>query len=162
TFGTSLQQYRRHGKSVRLAAAPLSVPTSVAGLISGVSGVDQRLATPKHVREPPPAGRRAVPAKKGGKEEIPQPEGFRNAPPCSGFYGEKLDLTDPAFGGGYPAQPPYAPCGYKPPQLQSAYGLSAPLGEGVTGAGVTVAITDAYVSPTLLADAQQYANLNQP
>ena len=109
-------------------------------------------------------GRRArrCAGQEGSKEEIPQPEGFRNAPPCSGFYGEKLDLTDPAFGAGYPSPLPYAPCGYTPPQFQSAYGLAGPIGEGVTGAGVTVAIVDAYASPTLLADAQQYATLNQP
>ncbi len=155
-FGTSLHQYRRHGKSLRLASTALSVPASVAGLISGISGVDQRLATPDHVRE-----HRIEPAKKG-KEEIPQPEGFRNAPPCSSYYGEKTDATDPEFGDGYPASLPYAPCGYTPPQLQSAYGLTGPIGEGVTGAGVRVAVVDAYASPTLLADAQEYANRNQP
>src|SRR5581483_8829062 len=64
-FGTSLRQYRRHGRSLRLASTALTVPSSVAGLISGISGVDQRLATPDHVRE-----------HKRGKEEIPQPEGF--------------------------------------------------------------------------------------
>ena len=50
-FGTSLHQYRRHGKSLRLASTALTVPSSVAGLIAGISGVDQRLATPDHVRE---------------------------------------------------------------------------------------------------------------
>jgi subtilase family serine protease len=155
-FGTSLHQYKRHGRSVRLASTALTVPASVAGLISGVSGVDQHLATPDHVREA-----EARPAKKG-KEEIPQPGGFRNASPCSSFYGEKLDATDPEFGGGYPAHLPYATCGYTPPQLQGAYGLSAPIGEGLTGAGVRVAIVDAYASPTLLSDAQEYANRNQP
>jgi subtilase family serine protease len=62
-FGTSLHQYQRHGRSVRLASAALSVPASVAGLISGISGVDQRLATPDHARPParaPPRPRRAT------------------------------------------------------------------------------------------------------
>jgi subtilase family serine protease len=161
-FGTSLGQYRHHGRSLRLASAPLSVPASIAGLISGISGVDQHLATTDHVRERASAGRQAAPAKKGGKEEIPQPEGFRNAPPCSSYYAEKLDTTDPAFGGGYPATLPYAPCGYTPPQQQSAYDLTGPISEGVTGAGVTVAVVDAYASPTLLADAQEYASRNEP
>jgi subtilase family serine protease len=160
-FGTSLAQYRRQGRSVRLASAPLSVPSSIAGLISGVSGVDQRLATPDHLREATPAGRGAVPAKKGGKEEIPQPEGFRNARPCSSYYGEQLDTTDPPFGE-YPSPLPYATCGYTPPQYQSAYGLAAPIAEGDDGKGVTVAVVDAYASPTLLSDAQEYASRNQP
>src|SRR5262249_16630264 len=69
---------------------------------------------------------------------------------------------DPAFGGGYPSPLPYSPCGYTPPQLQGSYGLTGPISGGVTGAGVTVAVVDAYASPTLLADAQEYANRNQP
>jgi len=153
-FGTTLGQYRRHGRVVRLASSALTVPSSVAGLISGVSGIDQNVATPDHVRDG------AEPAKKG-KEEVPQPEGFRNARPCSGYYGEQTDLTDPAFGAGYPSPLPYAICGYTPPQLQSAYGLSSSIGSGIDGTGQTVAIVDAYVSPTLLADAQTYASKNQ-
>jgi subtilase family serine protease len=43
-----------------------------------------------------------------------------------------------------------------PQQYQSAYGETALLRAGVTGRGVTVAITDAYAAPTILADAQQY------
>jgi subtilase family serine protease len=43
-----------------------------------------------------------------------------------------------------------------PQQYQSAYGESSLLRSGVTGKGVTVAITDAYASPTMLADAQKY------
>jgi subtilase family serine protease len=154
-FGTSLGQYRHHGKVLRLASAPLSVPTSVAGLISGISGIDQNLATPDHVRD-------GAPAQKPAAKEIPQPPGFRNAPPCSGYYGEKPDTTDPAFGAGYPSPLPYAPCGYTPPQLQSAYGLTAPISEGLDGRGVSVAIVDAYASPTLLADGMQYSRINQP
>src|SRR5262249_14383246 len=99
---------------------------------------------------------------KRSKEEPPQPEGFRNAPPCSAYDGEAIDLSDPPFGAGYPSPLGYAPCGYTPGQLQSAYGLSEPIAEGVDGSGVTVAIVDAYVSPTLKADAQEYASENQP
>ena len=163
-FGAPLGQYRHRGKVLRLASAPLSVPASIAGLISGVSGVDQTPATPDHVREgaerveTAPA---AAPLKKRSKEEIPQPPGFRNAEPCSGYYAEKLDTLDPAFGAGYPSTLPYAPCGYKPGQLQSAYGLTGPISTGIDGSGVTVAIVDAYASPTLLADAQEYAAKNQ-
>ncbi len=160
-FGTSLHQYRRHGRSVRLASSPLSAPASVAGLIAGVNGVDQHLRTPDHVRERATAGTGHAQPKKG-KEEIPQPEGFRNATPCSSYYGEKLDTIDPPFGGGYPAPLPYATCGYTPPQLQSSYSLAGPIAGGANGKGIRVAVVDAYASPTLLSDAQEYANRNQP
>ena len=75
-FGTTLGQYRRDGRVLRLAAQALKVPASISGLITGFTGIDQTLATPDDV------GASTKPAKKPGTE-IPQPEGFRNAPPCS-------------------------------------------------------------------------------
>jgi subtilase family serine protease len=154
-FGTTLGQYRRGKRVVRLAAAPLTVPSSISGLIAGVNGIDQSVATPDHL-----TGGEARPAKKGSRE-IPQPEGFRNAPPCSSSYGEKSDLADPPFGGGYPEPLPYAPCGYVPAQLQGAYGLTPQIAAGNDGKGSTVAVIDAYASPTLFADSQHYSELNQ-
>jgi subtilase family serine protease len=73
-----------------------------------------------------------------------------------------VDTTDPSYGGGFPAPLPYAPCGYTPPQLRSAYGMDKVVNQGNTGQGVTVAVIDAFVAPTLFADAQHYAALNDP
>ena len=95
------------------------------------------------------------------EEEIEQPAGFRNAPPCSNYYGEKLASTLPAFGDGFPNPLPYSVCGYKPAQLQGAYNLANSVARGLDGSGVTVAITDAYVSPTLFSDSVEYARRNQ-
>ncbi len=155
-FGTSFGEYHSGKRVVRLASSALTVPSSVAGLISGVSGVDENIATPDHVTEA------AAPAVKKSKEEVPQPAGFRNAKPCSTYYGEQLDTLDPPFGDGYPSPLPYAPCGYVPSQFQSAYGLSGPISEGIDGKGVSVAVVDAYESPTLLADAIEFSQKNQP
>jgi subtilase family serine protease len=161
-FGTGLGQYRHRGRSVRLASGPLTVPSTVASLIAGVTGVDQNAATPDHLTGadlPQRASRRA--ASKAPSEEIPQPPGFRNAKPCSRTYEQKLDRIDPAYGDGYPDPLPYAVCGYKPSQLQGAYGLTSQIAHGIDGKGVTVAVVDAYASPTLLADAQEYSQENQ-
>ena len=155
-FGTSLGEYRHQGRVVRLASAPLQIPSGVASLVTGVTGVDQSLATPGGIGADT---RRA--AKDPGKE-LPQPPGFRNAQPCSTSYGKASDTTDPAYGGGYPEPLPYALCGYIPAQLQGAYGLTPKIASGIDGKGVTVAIVDAYAAPTLLSDAQQYSQLNQP
>ena len=46
--------------------------------------------------------------------------------------------------------------------MRGAYGLAGSVAKGNDGSGVTIAITDAYDSPTLLADAQQYFKLNDP
>ncbi len=157
-FATSLGEYSHLGRTVRLASGPLKVPANLASLISGVSGVDQHLARPARLTGA--AAPRA--AKEPPTKEIPLPPGFRNAPPCSPTYAKKLDSSDPAYGGGYPNPLPYAVCGYSPPQLQGAYGLSTQIAGGLDGKGVTVAIVDAYVSPTLRSDAQEYSTRHQP
>jgi subtilase family serine protease len=156
-FAATLGQYDRKGKVVRLSSTALSVPSSVAPLISGVVGVDQSVATPSGLD-----GAETRPAAKRAGKEIPQPPGFRNAPPCSTYYGEKSDTTDPPYGEGFPNPLPYAVCGYVPAQLQGAYGLTPQIAAGIDGKGVTVAVVDAYESPTLLSDAQEYERRNQP
>src|SRR5262249_58117308 len=80
------------------------------------------------------------------------PPGSGVAPPCSAYYAQKTADDKPAA---YGKHQPYAVCGYGPQQYQSAYGESKLLRSGVTGRGVTVAITDAYAAPTIYADAQK-------
>jgi subtilase family serine protease len=134
-FGTTINRYQHDGQTVQANSSALTAPAALASSVLAVSGVD---TTPRTVQ----------PAK--GKPAPPQPDGFRNAPPCSAYYGEKLDTTDPQFDG---STLPYAPCGYVGSQFRSAY-------EGATtldGTGVTVAITDAYASPSIASDASTYA-----
>jgi subtilase family serine protease len=157
-FGTSLNEYRHAGHVVRLTSGGLTVPTALSSLVVGVTGLDQNLATYDSLTGADSAS--STPAASGSP--IPQPPGFRNAPPCSSSYGQTTDTTDPAYGDGFPDPLPYAVCGYDPAQLQGAYGLTSSIADGVTGKGVTVAIVDAYDSPTLFADAQEYSQKNQP
>jgi subtilase family serine protease len=156
-FGVSLGEYNHGGQEVRLASSSLTVPTAVAPLISGVTGVDQNVATHDSLTGATPTTT-ATPA---ATAAIPQPPGFRNAPPCSSYYGQLNDTSDPAYGQ-FPNPLPYAVCGYTPAQLQGAYGLTSRIASGDDGQGVTVAIVDAYASPTLFSDAHHYSQLNQP
>jgi subtilase family serine protease len=139
-FDTSIGNYRYKGRQVRANSTPLSVPLSVASSILTVTGVNNAPHKAKHQTAPPEPG-------------------FRNGRPCSIYYGQirakhQADYTTPIppFNG---KTLPYSVCGYTGPQLRSAYedNLSA----GSTGRGVTVAITDAYASPNLAQDANQYA-----
>ena len=169
-FSTTLGVHTVQGQSVVLADQPLSVPSSIAGAVSGITGVNEVLAktaartTAKRVRVTATRhDTRGVSAAPSGTATpdtapIPQPPGFRAAKPCGAYYNDKLDTQLPPFGNGYPAKPPWAVCGYVPPQFRSAYGLSGPR----DGRGVTVAIVDAYASPTLFSDAHTYANRNDP
>jgi subtilase family serine protease len=135
-FGVQIDRYSHDGMTVQAPTTALSAPASVAGAVLAVSGVD---TTPSIVRPASPP-------------KPPEP-GFRNAPPCSTYYGQNLATDLPAFDG---QTLPYAPCGYVGSQFRSAY-------EGPTsldGHGVTVAITDAYASPNIASDASTYAANN--
>jgi subtilase family serine protease len=112
-----------------------------------VNGLNQAQAKPLV------SGATATPA------TVPPPAGFRNAQPCGTYFGQKIDTTDPAYNG---QQLPYAPCGYKPGQMRSVYGIAGTVNRGVSGHGQTVAILDAFAAPTLFADAREYASRNDP
>ena len=142
TFGSAVHAYSYQGKTVRsntgeLSLAP-STPSAVVSSVTGVVGIDQASALKKPADTLPP----------------PAPGSRYGVQPCAAYYGQKIATDKPAA---YGKKQPYDVCGYTPKQYQSAYGESKLLKAGVTGKGVTVAITDAYASPTILRDAQTYS-----
>jgi subtilase family serine protease len=147
-FATQLSYHSVSGRRVLLNTTALSVPTSIAPLVEGVDGITQTVASPTDTTGVPTAG--ATP-------DAPAPPGFRNARPCSAYYGQLSATSFPKLVG-YGFDLPYAPCGYTPPQMRSAYDVPS----SDTGSGVTVAITDAYAAPTIYADASRYAAQNDP
>jgi subtilase family serine protease len=78
--------------------------------------------------------------------------------PCSHYTGENVVTVPPSYNG----QTQYGTynCGYTPAQLRSAYGLSDLNTKGVNGSGQTVAIIDAYASPSILQDVNTYSAAN--
>ncbi|WP_033291885.1 S53 family peptidase [Amycolatopsis jejuensis] len=154
-FAVSLGKYHVGGQALRAADKDLSVPASLSGAVLGVVGVDQatNLFKPDHTdgADTPATAKQAQ-----RPNTAPPSDGFRNSGPCSAYYGEKTDTTDPAYNG---QQLPYAPCGYTPAQLRSAYGVDQ---AGADGSGTTIAIIDAFASPTIYADASEYAKRNDP
>ena len=137
-FGTTYSTYRYQGHQYAAPSTDASVPASLAGTVLTVTGLD----TMPHVVTPA----RSAP--------FPPEPGFRNATPCSTNYGDTPASDKPDFQG---TQLAYAVCGYKPGQLRSVYSQG-----DLTGAGVTVAITDAYASPTITDDATTYVTRNDP
>jgi subtilase family serine protease len=131
-FATQLATFKVNGRIERAPAAEVSVPTNLAATVMAVTGLTT-------------LGHRISPADLGA------PGGFRNDTPCSAYYGQQMATTLPQFNG---ATLPYDPCGYTPTQFRNAYGVTA---SGKTGAGQTVAITDAFDSSHLLSDANTYA-----
>ncbi|MDT7726252.1 MAG: hypothetical protein QOI21_2828 [Actinomycetota bacterium] len=155
-FDVKLGKYNVKGRTLRASDKNLSVPAGLAKDVLGVIGVDQAtsLFKPDHTD-----GQDTATAARSTPQDVAPGPGFRNAGPCSAYYGEKIDTTDPAYAG---KNLPYAPCGYTPAQLRSAYGLDQAAKLGADGKGTTIAIIDAFASPTIYADASEYARRNDP
>jgi subtilase family serine protease len=160
TFNVHLGEYKVKGQTLRAADTDLHVPDALAATVLGVIGADQAesLIHPNHIGGSDTTTDTSN--KAGGKPGVvPPPTGFRNSQPCSAYFGQKVDTTDPAYSG---QQLPYAPCGYTPAQLRAAYGIADAVNAGIDGHGTTVAIVDAFASPTLYSDAATYASRNDP
>jgi subtilase family serine protease len=165
-FGVDVRKYGYRGHELEAPSSAPSVPSSLASKVVAVTGLDDsgvltrpmysrgsdQSYQPDHVNAPvksPPTH-----GGKGSNPPVPPPDAFVNAPPCSNYFGEKIATQYPAAFG---SKQPFAPCGYTPSQFQGAYGLKDLHKKGVDGRGVTVAITDAYAAPTILQDANTYA-----
>jgi subtilase family serine protease len=138
-FGAQFGLYNVRGQTVRSAASDVSIPSSLAGVVKAVIGLDESY--------------QFVETHHKVDAQAPPSAGFRNAPPLSSFWAE---LTSPyAFPAGFTSiagTAPWAVKGNTPDQIKSAYGIS-----GFDGSGQTVAIIDAYASPTILQDVNQWS-----
>jgi subtilase family serine protease len=139
-FGTQLAVFNVGGQTVRSPFGDVSIPTSLSDIVTGVIGLDDSaiFVHSDHVAD----------------TDAPPSAGFRNAPPLSAFWAELLSPY--GFPAGFNSVPlPTAPWtikGHTPDQIKGAYGIS-----GYDGAGQTVAIIDAYASPTILDDANEWS-----
>jgi len=155
TFGTFRPAA---GAVARAPEQAASAPGSVASSILTVSG----LSTARQAVRPaiatsastPPARTKSARTTSASSAKLPPPApNFWVARPCAAYYGQLIARHKPTA---YGKHQPWAVCGYTPRQVRGAYGVTA---SGLTGAGQTVAIVDAYASPTMLADANQYAKV---
>ncbi|GGO87838.1 S53 family peptidase [Wenjunlia tyrosinilytica] len=135
-FAVELHEYSMNGKLYRAPSAAASVPRAVSGAVLAITGLDN---APHRVEQ---------------HEALPPPGPvFRNSPPFSTYYGSNTDRTLPKA---YGASQPWAVKGYTGKQLRASYAH----GSSLTGKHVTVAITDAYASPTIAGDAARYVARN--
>ncbi len=155
TFGAGIHRYAHGGTSLLAPSTVPSLPASIAGKVSGLSLDQARLLThPNSIKQGDLPGQ-AEPQNFGRQAQA--------APlvttPCSNYYGEHTVTVPAAYG---KTQYPTYNCGYVPSQLRSAYGISG-LPASQNGAGQTVAIIDAYASPTIVSDVNTYsAALGEP
>jgi len=136
-FSVTFQNFRGPDKRTdRAPAQSASAPASVGSAVLGVTGLD----TATHQMKP--------------GDTLPPPDpNYWVAGPCSQYYAQKIATNVPTA---YGKHQPWNVCGYTPSQVRGAYGVST---SGMTGKGQTVAIVDAYASPTMQSDANQFAKV---
>ena len=144
-FATSLHNYNYSGHVLAAPSSVPSVPAELAGKVSGISIDQGKLLT--HTD----SVKQAAPLTDGVDTLSPT-----NGPPlavnakCSHYSGENTVTAPLAYG--QTTFDTFA-CGYVPSQLRSAYGVAS----GQDGAGQTVAIIDAYASPSIVDDVNTYS-----
>jgi subtilase family serine protease len=134
-FGVSFGSFRGPGGHLyRAPEQTASAPASVASDVLDIAGLD----TAPHVMKP----------------NLPPP-GFNYwiGHPCAKYWGQKVASGKPKA---YGIHQPWTNCGYTPAQIRGAYGVTA---SHMTGKGQTVAVVDAYASPTMLKDANTFAKV---
>jgi subtilase family serine protease len=141
-FATEMDVYRVNGVKVRSPKSDVSVPASVAPSVTGVVGLDDsaKFVHTNHIVD----------------KNAPPSAGFRNAPPLSEWWAEKVSPY--AYPAGFtdrtaPPTAPWSERGHTPAEIKSAYGISGQF----DGTGQTVAVIDAYASPTIVQDVNQWS-----
>ncbi|MDQ6753957.1 MAG: S53 family peptidase [Actinomycetota bacterium] len=142
-FKTALHSYAFQGTTLVGPSTVPSLPSSLAAKVAGVSIDQSRLMT---------------------KPDLEKQDAATNGA-CSRYFGQNQQTVPPAYGKNAFST---ALCGYTPKQIQSAYGLadlagSQPDGHNGSqpdGHGQTVAIVDAYASPTMRSDINTYSKAN--
>jgi subtilase family serine protease len=159
-FSTQLGLYKAGDSVKRAPISTMSLPASLQSRISSVMGViSPTRYEPKSIKVGALRRASAV-AMVAAKNPHAHPSDSTGGGTCSEWYGQVLDTTDPAYPGYGPLS--YAPCGYKPGHIRSGYGFTDIIRQGNDGRGQKIAIVDAFLSPTLLVDAQTYAANNDP
>jgi subtilase family serine protease len=145
-FRTRLKTYRA---SAAASAAPytlygndrpVSLPSSLAGSVLGVTGLN-------NAQPVIPLDRPARPARPAGARTAA-------APPCSSYYGQHIATGLPKQFG--VTSFPTIICGYNAHQMRAAYGADS----AATGTGQTVALVEQGLTRDMFLTLQDYAKVN--
>ncbi len=150
-FHISQDLYAYGGKTLRANAEEPTLPAGLAGIVTYIGGLDETglLKHPFHST----IGDNAAASAKVSPSAAPPTAAGLPSPYCSTYFGDTTAKTTKTLTP-YGNEIPWLICGYTPQQMRAAYGFDKVT---LTGAGITVAIVDAYASPTIVYDANHYA-----
>ncbi|MGA0568294.1 S53 family peptidase [Rathayibacter sp. KR2-224] len=155
-FGTTLHTYNHSGHKLVAPSSAPSLPSDVGASVSAVSLDQSRTLT-----RPDSIQQGDIPATTGpSSPQMQRRQAVQPTvdAPCSTYWAQNTVTVPPAYNG--QTQYPTNICGYVPKQLRSAYNLDTWSKFGINGSGQTVAIIDAYASPSIQADVNQYSAQN--
>lgn len=148
-FGTSLRTYDLAGKRLVAPSSAPQVPADLADVVSGMELDQGRLLT--HPDSVTPSSGGSGTAAPSAAPSATQKSASTTTAQCSTYYGQHTATRPAAYG--QTVFDTYI-CGYVPSQLRSAYDVPA---AQLDGSGQTVAIIDAYASPTIQQDVNTYS-----
>jgi subtilase family serine protease len=158
TFDSSLKTYSYGGRQLIAPSVAPSLPSAVGSLVSAVSIDQGRMLT-----HPDSIAQGALPAPKGPQSFSKQAPAIATpviAAPCSSYMGQFTATVPPAYG---TTTVDTNNCGYTAAQLRGAYGVQSLANAHVNGSGQTVAIIDAYASPSIVGDVNVFStNAGEP
>jgi subtilase family serine protease len=137
-FSVRLNEYRVGRSLLRAPAAAPEIPAALAAHVTGVS-LEESMRRPAFDASAAP------------------PDAAQVGRPCSTYWGEKMARNKPKA---YGRVRPFTPCGYTPRQMQGAYDVAGAIANGNDGRGRTIAILDAFHSPTAAKDLRIYSRRN--
>jgi len=183
-FHVAIHLFRVNGKAVRANTANPSIPGAAGALIASVSGLAEHHMQPNWVSaaETPGAPLNAVPLAQVTNGLFyaaqcflpPQQVTFSSSSGASssassgasgGSSGGAPTVTATYFGNRFGQNidntvvGTWAPCGYQPSDVWTAYGLNALYAHGLDGTGETIAIVVAYGSTTIQTDLAEFSAL---
>jgi subtilase family serine protease len=151
-FSTQLRDYTLSGHVYYAPSSNAAVPAGLAAAVLGVSGLDNapQISYAQSERQISYAQNPRSPQRAKQMARVSAAPPFVGLSPCSAYWGQHAPAGLP---GAYGHSDPLPVCGYTPNQLSGAYGFAA---TGLTGKGVTVAVVDAYGSPTIESDVNTF------
>jgi subtilase family serine protease len=149
-FGTTLGDFAVSGHTYYAPQTAAVVPAGLSADILGVTGLENEPRVDKAAAVP-------TAASVVGSKTLVQAKGqppYLGISPCATYWNQAAPTDLPEA---YGKNNPDPVCGYLPDQLRGAYGVAK---SGLTGAGSTVAVVDAYASPTIASDVSAFAGFH--
>jgi subtilase family serine protease len=154
-FNVGQGLYLYKGRTLRANDGEPALPAALAGKILFIEGLDDTTSLRTTYHHAATRGELVAPASAASKPPVTPPPVAASLPSpyCSTWFGDQTAVLSTAADM-YGTDIPWLVCGYTPQQVRAAYAIDQVKQEGK---GITIAIVDAYASPTLKDDANRYA-----